>query len=291
MRYIITLTIITLLPLFAQDFLKGVKAQDLRLERVVEPTPGDTVGINDRYDFFYRTTNKAISPDGKLQAEVRTKGGFEDGIYIYNISKKKEKQIDDHGAMPKWSPEGKLIAYLKRKVLQGEYWRGYQLYGGCELWVYNLNTNEKKNITPNLEIGEFLWVNENSLIMSYDSMPAKAESPSVLGLINLKTHKITVIDIGSPYHPINFTLSPDRKLIAYVKPLKWELLTEWWITDAEIFIANIDGTGKKEITETEAVEERVKWLDDGKSLIVEQTGPTPEDFSFPRYAKIILKKK
>ncbi len=293
MRYTIILTIITLLPLFAQeDFLNGVRAQDLMLDKIEVPAVEDTIGIGNAGKFFYNTENNVVSPDSNLRAEVRTKKGFVNGIWIVNLASGTGMQIDDRGVSPKWSPDGNSIAFLKQKVLEGRYIRGYQLYGEDELWICKPNGENKRKLTTHTHVSDFVWSSNGKYIFlcGLDSTGRKNE-PFYLGMVDITTGDKRIIDVGSPYNEIHFSLSPGSKMIAYCKPLKWELMTEWWITDAEIFVANIDGTGKTQITKTKAVETMVKWLPDGKSLIVEQVGPDPFDFSFPRYVKTVLRKK
>lgn len=289
----VTTIILSLLPLIAQeDFLKGVKVQDLMLDRIVAPSVRDTIGINDWSKFFFNSENRSVSPNGKLIAEARTKSGYVDGIWIFNTETGEEQQIDDRGLLPKWSPDGQKIAFLKQKVRVGEYLHGHQLYGEDELWICESNGENKKKLTSNTHVIEFLW-NPDGAFICYGGLDStsRLDEPYYVGLVNITTSERRFIDTGLPYNSIHFSLSPNGEMIAYCKPLKEKLMTEWWVTDAEVFIANIDGSGKTQITDTEAVETMVKWSEDGKSLIIEQYGPTPDDFSFPPYVKIILKKK
>ncbi len=287
MSRILAINLIILLPLFAQEFLEGVRAEDLELDRIESPSIGDTAGISDWRKFFFGSSKSVASPDGKLSVEFG-----HDGIWITEAINKTKRRIDDRGVIPKWSPNGDLIAYIKQKVRVGEFWRGHQLYGGYELWVYNMKENRKEKLTDSIAIDEFIWNRDGHyIVFTYESLVVKEESPLLLGVLNIANKEVKTIDTGSPYTNMGFSLSPDGSMVAYCKPLEWRLMTEWWVTKAEVFIANLDGTGKIKITNTESVEEMIKWSEDGKSLIVEQVGPTPTDFSFPRYVKIVLKKK
>jgi Tol biopolymer transport system component len=265
----ITILILDLSLLIAQEnFLKGVSAEDLILDRIVAPT------------IF-------ISPDINFTLEDGSKG-----IWVTNLNSKEKKQIDDRGFTPKWSPDGNLIAFLKMEILEGQYIRGHQLYGEDELWVCKPTDEDKKRITTNTQVSEFLWSPDGKFIYfeGIDST-GQPDEPYYVGVVNIATCEKKIIDVGGAYTGILFSLSPNGNMIAYCKPLKWERKIEWWVTDAEIFIANIDGSGKTQITKTEAVEVAVKWSNDGKSLLVEQKGVDPRDLSLPRYVKILLKKK
>jgi len=283
---------LTLLPILAQDFLKGARAEDLMLDRIEVVSALDTIGISNWHDFFYKTKNIAINKDGRQRAEARTKGRYGDGIWIVDLVGYKEKQIDTRGVVPKWSPDGQRIAYIKQRIRAGEFWQGRQLYGEYELWIYSLATEEKNKITSGIAVGEFAWGTEGKIIaLEYYNMPTKKNNQNILGILDIDTKEITVIDKGSPYFATNFSLSPNGKMIAYCKHLEWKLKTDWWLTSADLFISNINGSNKMQVTNTEAVETMVKWLNNGKSLIVEQCSPDPLEYPFTHYVKILLKKK
>jgi len=285
----ITLLMISITYLLAQeDFLEGVRAEDLTLDRIVAPSVEDTIGIRDWSKFFFNTSKVQMNPNGNLSVEF-----WSDGIWVTDLKTNQRKKIDERGVTPKWSPDGRLIAFTKQKILPGKKSvRGLQLYGEDELWICKPDGTNKKKLTNHTHVELYIWDPAGRYIYfgGLDSTGRRNE-PFYLGRVDITTGKKEIIDTGSPYNEICFSLSPDGRMIAYCKPLKWELKTEWWVTDAEIFIANVDGTGKTQITETEVVETMVKWSDDGKSLIVRQFGPDPSDFSFPEYVKIILKKK
>jgi len=285
----ITLLMISITYLLAQeDFLEGVRAEDLTLDRIVAPSVEDTIGIRDWSKFFFNTSKVQMNPNGNLSVEF-----WSDGIWVTDLKTNQRKKIDERGVTPKWSPDGRLIAFTKQKILPGKKSvRGLQLYGEDELWICKPDGTNKKKLTNHTHVELYIWDPAGRYIYfgGLDST-GRRDEPFYLGRVDITTGKKEIIDTGSPYNEICFSLSPDGRMIAYCKPLKWELKTEWWVTDAEIFIANVDGTGKTQITETEVVETMVKWSDDGKSLIVRQFGPDPSDFSFPEYVKIILKKK
>lgn len=289
----ITIIMLSISPLIAQDFLKDVRAEDLSLDRIEVPPVEDTIGIGDWGRFFFNIQREPISPDGKSTAAVKTKGKYANGIWITDLATRKEKQIDEYGMLPQWSPDGQMIAFIRHGPLPGVYdSSGHQLYGGDELLVCKPNATKKKNLTPDLQCVHFLWSPDNQyIIFTYWNPTTGADGPFTLAVVDVTTGEIKIIDTGSPYNDIGFALSPDGKMITYCKSLKWELIHEWWVTHAEVFICNIDGTGKIQITETEMVETMVKWSDDGRYLIVQQVGSDPCDFSVPPYIKIYLKKK
>jgi len=284
--------IIGMVSLSAQSFLDGVHANEIIMDKIVGIDIDDTLGINNLNKFYYNSQNTAISPDNIYKAETRTQGRYGDGIWVVNLGNKKEGQIDERGVMPKWSPDGLLLSYLKRKIRENEFWKDHQLYGGHELWIYDRVKMNTKKITSDISIEEYLWNPKGgNIAINYRRMEKQVSSPSLLGIIDIKNNNLAVIDSGSPYNEINFTFSPNGKMLAYVNPIHWELDAEWFITDAEIFIADIDGNNKTQLTNTKEVEEMVKWSKDGKSLFIVEHSSTPCDLSVRPYVKILLKKK
>jgi len=272
---------------FAQEnSSRSTKAEDLILDSYVKPTVEDTIGINDWHKYFLGISRCSVNRQGNMSLEFSS-----NGIWVTNLENNGKIIIDNRGDKPKWSPNGEKIVYAKRRLLEGQVHNGHQLYGKHELWICNSDGSDKTKISEDLSVDEYLWTaNSKQIVFSYDSVPIEENSPIVLGVIDLDNHKITEIDAGSPYTDFCFSVSPNGDMIAYCKPLKWKLLSEWWVTDAELYIANIDGASRQQITQTDAVEISVKWLDNC-SLIIEQMGRDPEDISFPQYIKVLLRQK
>ena len=142
---------------------------------------------------------------------------------------------------------------------------------------------------PGVDIGEFQW-SPDSKHIAFTYRDEK-RGKWALGIVNIETKERNFLDVFSPYDYAGFSFSPNGKLIAYCKPLKWKLMAEWYNTDAEVFIINIDGTDRTQITKTEAVEYMIRWCEDGKRLIVRQLPPDPSIMSYPEYVTIVLKKE
>lgn len=285
----IALLILSFLPLMAQeDFLAGVRAQNLTLDKIESVTSEDTVGIDDRSAYFYNYAKCSVSPDGRWKSQR-----LSDGIWITNLESSERIRIEDRGCNVKWSPESGLIAFLQRKIRVGEYFEGQQLYGIYELWICEPSGTNKRRLTSNTYVSEFMWCpdGKNICFTGYDNSIGDKRSAYYIGILNITTGEKRVIDTGSHHLQISFSISPDGKMVAYCKPLKWIHKAEWYVNDAEIFIADCDGEGKSQITETDEVEYKVKWCDDGRSLLVEHYVVDSTDFMGPHYAKILLKKQ
>ena len=275
--------------LSAQKFLEGVKPEDLTIDKIVAPEPKDTMGRgSDLLHFYYPTSKVAFHPSGKLKAELRPDGN----IWIVDISKGKEICIE-FTEFPQWSPNGKYLGYIRPvKLPKVDPKTGLHYLGPRELWVCDSSGKNEKALTPGESVVEFLWTCDSKYIV-YEGH----EYPHgryFIGVVDVETGKKIVIDSGGFYTDMWFSISPNGKMIAYTKPFKEELIHEWVATEAELFIASIDGSSKKQITNTKEAEWAVKWLPDGRSLIVEQLfwveGEEEKYVGERKVIKILLKK-
>jgi hypothetical protein len=114
----ITMLMLCLLPLIAQDdFLKGVRAEDLSLDRI-EAVPAEIVEEienmeNTGMDYWSCTIlSVAYSPDSTLIAELRADkpGGRIIGLLLVDSKTNTEKMIVD-GIFEdlQWSPSGRYL--------------------------------------------------------------------------------------------------------------------------------------------------------------------------------------
>lgn len=278
----ISVVILSLLLLIAQeDFLKGVKAEDLMLDRIEQPSVEDTIGICDWGKYFFNISNLQISSDNKIKIEV-----LDDGIWVTNLENMEKKHIDDRGFMPQWSPIGDFIAFLLQRPILEKYYKGRQVYGGAEIWICKPDGANKQNLMSGVDVGQFQWSPDGKYI-AY-TYRDENRGQWALGIIDIKTREREFLDVFSPYDYAGFSFSPNSRMIVYCKPLKWRLEVDWINTDAEIYVINIDGTGRTQITKTKAIEKMVKWSGDGKKLIVRQL-PGPEYMSTENIL-IILKR-
>jgi len=151
-KKITTIIAVSILPLLAQGFLEGVKAQDLTLDRIVAPSVEDTIGIRDWSKFFFKTSKVQMNPNGDLSVEF-----WSDGIWVTDLKTNQRKKIDERGFTPKWSPDGSLIAFTKQKILPGKKSvRGLQLYGEDELWICKPDGTDKKKLTNHTHVDDCL---------------------------------------------------------------------------------------------------------------------------------------
>lgn len=238
--------------------------------------PDDTVGRHDFISFYLDVSNISITKDGKKKAMVITEeggiitkevGGMNPRIVVKDVLTNRVKFISGYpSSQPKWSPSGEWLAYTKRKLLPGKFFRGKQLFGDQELRVWKEGQNEKL-LTPKLSVIDFFWT-QNSKTILFDAASEKGKSlVKSLMTVDVLNGTLNEIDEVSGFSCVGYSLSPDGSMIAYVKVLKEELHTEWIPVESDVYVANIDGSGKKRLARTDEVETYLKWLPNNKILV------------------------
>jgi Tol biopolymer transport system component len=198
------------------------------------------------------------------------------GILLVDISKGSERQIIEGSCSEiKWSATGRFFAYVRLNPVRAEN-GSIAAYSDEQLYVYNIETGEKilvMSITGRSI--EYLW----SPVGDRIAFLCSSDNGIHLGLYVYDTmNDLTKLD-SLPCVEVNFSWSPDGKMIAYPFPEKvttgpptWEAYSE----DSDVYIMNSDGSDKTRITNTLYIEQYVKWLHDGKSIIVERFKNAPE---------------
>lgn len=290
----ITIMMLSVLPLIAQeDFLAGVKAEDLMLDRI-EAVPVEIVSETEgELDYWITPSNDiAYSPDSSYIAEERHEkpGGRAIGVWIIDTEKKVEKRITDKiTASLEWSPSGKYLAFVQFELIPDTSLQGKRLqpkFNSERLCIYNHQTGEIKSIAfmKGLAIEHSWSPFDNYLAYSY-----RDKGKYILAIFNAENNKNTIVDELIYCDLWNFSWSPNGRMLAYTKPLKMDrYINEEAPIESEVFIVNYDGTGKKQITNTPESEIYVKWLSDGSRIITEVV-IDPEEYTW-RYHYLVLKK-
>lgn len=257
-------------------FLKG-GVENIRLERIDNNIlPEDTVGVHDLIFFFLEASNTSITKDGKTKASVVTEqggkitkevGGINPRIVVEDVSTNIVKFTSGYpSSQPKWSPNGEWLGYCKRPPLPGKFFRGRQTYGDKELWAWKEGQNGKI-LTQGLSVSDFFWA-QNSKTIPFDAASEKGKSlVKSLMTVDVLNGTLNEIDEISGFSCVGYSLSPDGSMVAYVKVLKEELHTEWMPVESDVYIVNIDGSGKKRLARTDEVETYLKWLPNNKILV------------------------
>ncbi|MGQ9665633.1 MAG: TolB family protein [bacterium] len=271
MKNILIITMITTLPLFAQDFLEGVRAEDLVLDRIEEVPAELAKEIDDEgFDYWFGKTQFTVySPDSSLIAEIVNRG--EDfGILL-------KKRFIKGGYDIKLSSDSKFLSFSMWSPTK-ELFHGRQVYGYGGTYIYSNETDELKPAPP-FDISACWSPKENYLA----GKSLKSECPTkdfwVLSIFDAESNKVRVLDSTLFFEPWNFSWSPNGQMLAYIIATKASGHVQLSPLASEVFIINKDGTGKTQITNTPEPEILVRWLPDGKSLVVERFKEAPDSIT------------
>jgi len=269
----VTLLMVGLLPLIAQDFLKGVRAEDLMLDKIAKVPVEMVKKIEDEgFDYWFGPTLFTVySPDSTLIAElfVDSDRGSE-GIRITDRKTRNVKRIiEGNDEKIKWSADGKFLAFSKM-VPAKEFFHGRQYYRDGGRWVYDFETDE----TQPVSLGSYFEWSPHANYLAGEYLDSTGLW--VLAVYDAEGKETKVLDRVLFFEPWNFSWSPDGKMLTYVVITKASGHIEESPIESEVFIINRDGTGKTQITDTPQPEIYVKWLPDGKSIMVERFRGKPD---------------
>lgn len=142
---------------------------------------------------------------------------------------------------PSWSPDGRRLAFARS-------WRR------TGIWLINRDGSGLRQVVPG-QAFEPAWSPDGSAL-AFTAPRAGVQTPE-----NRDVHTIRVD--GSQRRPILLgaadpTWSPDGRKLAFVSIAKGP--------KAEIAVANSDGSGRRELTKTAAVEAAPAWAPNGKHI-------------------------
>jgi TolB protein len=191
----------------------------------------------------------AFSPDSKRIVYITVVSGMEQ-LFVRNVDGSDPKQLTfdkrDHED-PAWSPDGKKIAYVS---ISG----GFQV-----IHLINIDGTDDEAVTPeSIHVIHPRW-HPDGLRLAYcttDDLNPPLKNTSEIQEISLSTRKIkTLISGGINTYP---AYSPDGTKIAFRKYVG-EL-------NSEVFVAKIDGTEPKNLTNSNAFDGWPTWSPDGMQI-------------------------
>ncbi len=287
MSRILAITLIILLPLFAQEFLEGVRAEDLELERIEEIPVEMKTKIENEGDTYWDGVilYSTYTKDSTLFAEVRfdKPGGKSTGVWLVDQKTKNEKQIVAGVVYNlKWSPDGKFLAYDKMVPCEKLY-HGRETYRDGGRWMYSIKDNKERRI-PFSDYYE--WSPQMNLLAGNQYYGDSLK----LVVYDAESSRTLVLDKTLFFEPWNFSWSPDGNMLAYVVATKASGHIQLSPIESEVFVINCDGSGKTKITHTPEPELQVKWLPDGKSIVVERFKETPDPATGDAPTEIVILK-
>jgi|GEM_PF-1927162 len=302
-RKIATMLMLNFLLLFAQNsFLEGIRAEDIVVDKI-QPASYETIQQieSEGSDYWFGPVlSTAYSPNSLLTAEARTDkpGGEIIGLWIVDSESGTAKKIEE-GLVDdlKWSSSGKYLSFLKFEYLE-EATKKCSLYGNqkpaynsVRLCTYDARTEELQGIIflVNNFYVEHKWAPIGDyLAYSYADTDKKK---SILVVFDMANNNKFIIDEFCLWDGWNFCWSPNGEMIVYTKPLKIDMnINEEVPLEAEIFIANRNQSGRKQMTNTSEAELYVKWLPDGLNIVTEVKDPADSHY-MPEYLNLILKRE
>lgn len=196
------------------------------------------------------------SPDGEklVFTSTRNRTSFKGlPIFIMDVKTGSVTQIVDLGLFPVWSRDGKKIAYSRDPRYGGE--------GRIDIHIFDLESKVETNVRANPSFDDFAcdWgFEENTLLIcSRDSTnnPGADNELYFLNVENGSLVRLTDNDVNDSAA----RLSPDGSKIVY---------KSFTGTDWDIFIMDVDGSNKRNLTNDDKVfNDSPAWSPDGSKIV------------------------
>ncbi|HVU30542.1 MAG TPA: hypothetical protein VHE36_09095 [Sphingomicrobium sp.] len=197
---------------------------------------------------YSQNYDPTLSPDGKRMIFLKVLEGREQ-MFIADVDGRRERQLTRDSADiedPAWSPDGKQVAYVR---LDGQ---------RNSLHVRNVDgTGDRKLGGPTQSPIHPAWMPDGRSILycTNDDLDPPRKNAAEIYQVDVATGKVsTIISGGVNTYPVP---SPDGKRIAFRKMLG---------VNSELFVANVDGSGLKNLTDHPAFEGWPAWSPDGKRI-------------------------
>ena len=191
----------------------------------------------------------SLSPDGSRMVFLKTLEGQEQ-LFIANADGSNEQRLLGSKGVdledPAWSPDGRQIAYIK-------------IAGASKsMHVMNVDGSIDRAVTPpNQSPIHPAWMPDSQSILycTDDDLHPPQKNAAEVYRLDVASGKITtLISGGVNTYPVP---SPDGKRIAFRKMID---------SNSEVFIANIDGSGIRNLTNHPAFDGWPAWSPDGKRI-------------------------
>lgn len=251
-----------LLPLLAWgDFLDGVKAEDLMLDRI-EAVPAQIASEVEKEGFDYwlgKVSFTAHSPDGLMLAELVIERSRSYGLRLIDTQTKQEELIVEGNVQNiRWSPDSRYTAFYMLTPTNGH------------TSVYDVKQRNMQSVPFG---SNFEWSSQGSYLAGKYIDTAGSW---VLAIYNAMDKNTKIIDRIMFCEPWNFSWSPNGEMLVYTVASKTSGCIETSPIRSDVFVINRDGTGKTQITNTPEPEILVKWLADGGNILVERFEEMPD---------------
>lgn len=194
---------------------------------------------------------------------------YEGDIYVMNTDGTAPTQLTTHPDAdfdPAWSPDGSKIAFRSHRD------------GNEEVYVMNADGSDQQNLS-NSPGGDYspVWSPDGKQIAFMSDRTDRGSGNSVWILNADGSEPFQVTDIpGINEYP---TWSPDGKRLAF--HCTFGKVITGGEGDFEICVVNVDGTGLKQLTDTDGTNKVPAWSPDGEYIAFESTRdgwPTLPDY-------------
>jgi TolB protein len=195
------------------------------------------------------TLDNALAPDGKRMVFIRIIEGREQ-LFVMDVDGRGEVQLTrgatDHED-PAWSPDGSKIAFV---LIRGN---------RKQIAIMNPDGSGIEEITPETQSAIHpSWTPDSGSILycTDDDLRPPAKNESQIHAVAVASRQVrTLISGGVNTYPV---MSPDGRHIAYRK-----ILGEM---NSEVFVAGVDGSNPRNLTNDPAFEGWPAWSPDGKRI-------------------------
>lgn len=196
-----------------------------------------------------KNSDPSMSPDGKRMVAISEATGREQ-LATMNIDGSQAVSITsapyDHED-PAWSPDGTRIAYIS---MEG---------GGQVIHIMNVDGSNDVALTPaSQKTIHPSWSSDSASIIycTDDDLKPPKKNTSEIYVIDIASKQVKMlISGGTNTYP---SWSPDGRHIAFRK-----MIGE---TNSEVFVANSDGSGEKNLTNDPAFDGWPAWSPDGRRI-------------------------
>jgi Tol biopolymer transport system component len=186
------------------------------------------------------------------------------GIYVINADGSDSRRLttNRNDILPRWSPDGKLIAFLSLREQDHELATEHNLAFHWFLYVMDAEGQKQRRVTKTPIGMIFQWSPDGSRFLfqsSYEDRSNKGKDGTVSSAIYVMNADGTQQKRLTPIEKIdNFPAwSPDGKQIAFTSNRDGNM---------DIYVMNADGSSMKQLTNDAANDMNPIWSSDGKKI-------------------------
>lgn len=216
-------------------------------------------------------TATATSPDGRVVAYTLIQPDslgedYRQGIWTVRASGGTPRRLVERGSTPRWSPDGRQIAYLARDG---------SVDGATQLWRISPDGGAPRRVTNSASpVTDFAWAPNGRTIAFtaavVDSAGGAGRSLTQIHLVDLasgQVRQLTRIDrtiIVHSWDPdANLSWSPDGRRIAFSSKPSPRFDDDY---ESDVFVVSVDDREVRALVRRPGMDMRPIWSPDGGSI-------------------------